>query len=245
MECLVERVLNNNSAMRHRSTGGFTLVDVLVAIAVIGLLIGLLIPALSTVHETSRRVICASNLRQLGLGLQMYADDYRGQVPPSAFLADGASEQTEMMTIRLAPDHRVRMTRNGWDGLGILYRTNYLKTPRIFYCPSHWGEHPFERYANEWRQVAGEIVGNYHFRGEDGDGLTNLYNMLPNSALAADGMRTQDDYNHKSGLNVLRVGGHVAWLNDSDGQLAALLADDDGNADGTPMEEAWDLLDYQ
>ena len=230
------------SDQRHRAAG-FTLLDILVAIAVISLLIAILSPTLSKVQETSRRVVCASNLRQFGLGMQMYADDSRGSLPPSAFLAAGRGEQAEMMTVRLAPDHRVRMTRNGWDGLGILYRTNYLKAPGLFYCPSHHGEHSFDRYAEAWARSSGEIVGNYHFRGQDADGLTNLYMMLTDSALAADGMRTLDDYNHKVGLNVLRVGGHVAWLDDSDGELMAMLADDDGSIGDSSLDDAWNLLD--
>jgi competence protein ComGC len=230
------------SDQRHRAAG-FTLLDILVAIAVISLLIAILSPTLGKVQETSRRVVCASNLRQFGLGMQMYADDSRGSVPPSAFLAQGSGEQAEMMTVRLPPDHRLRMTRNGWDGLGILYRTSYLKTPGIYYCPSHHGEHPFDRYADAWARSAGEIVGNYHFRGQDADGLTNLYMMLTNSALAADGMRTLDDYNHKIGLNVLRVGGHVAWLDDSNGELMAMLDNDDGSVDDATLDDAWNLLD--
>src|ERR1041384_2854087 len=61
----------------------FTLVDVLVSVAVIGILIGLLMPGLARVNSQSRRVVCSSNLRQIGLGLAMYASDYRGLLPPS------------------------------------------------------------------------------------------------------------------------------------------------------------------
>jgi len=242
-EHLVERVQGHTISVYRKHAGGFTLLDVLVAIAVITLLIGILAPTLGKVQETSRRVVCSSNLRQFGLGLQMYADDSRGQLPPSAFLSGGNTDQAEMMTVRLSPEQRLRLTRDGWDGLGMLYRNNYLNTPGIYYCPSHSGDHPFDRYADLWDRPSGEIVGNYHFRGQDGDSRTNLYIMLANTALTADGMRTQDDYNHGVGMNVLRAGGHVAWLDDTNGRIINMLATEDNDIDDASVENAWDLLD--
>lgn len=222
---------------------GFTLLDVLVSIAVIALLIAILSPTLAKVKETSSRVVCASNLRQFGLALQMYADDWRGQLPPSAFLRSGSDGPAEMMTLRLAPDERIRINRDGWDGLGILYRADYLPAPGVFYCTSHHGDHPYEAYQQQWQGMPGEIVGNYHFRGQDADGRRMLYNMQSESAIAADGMRTQDDYNHDIGINVLRAGLHVAWLDDSDQTLRMMLPDGNGNTGGDAVDEAWDFLD--
>ncbi|MFN7019734.1 MAG: prepilin-type N-terminal cleavage/methylation domain-containing protein [Phycisphaerales bacterium] len=63
---------------------GFTLVELLVAIAVIALLIGILLPALSGARATSRRVACLSNQRQLGLALQMYVSDAKDWTPREA-----------------------------------------------------------------------------------------------------------------------------------------------------------------
>lgn len=242
-EFLVERVQDQNILLCRMRRPGFTLLDVLVAIAVITILIGILTPTLSQVQETSRRVVCSSNLRQFGLGLQMYADDFRGQVPPSVFLAAGNTDPAEMMTLRLPVDYRVPVTRDGWDGIGVLYRTNYLRAPGLYYCPSHSGDHHFEQYADVWQRQSGEIVGNYHFRGRDADFRTNLFMMEPAAALLADGMRTQDDYNHSVGMNVLRAGGHVAWLDDTDGQILSMLATEDGGIDDESVENAWDLLD--
>ncbi len=68
-----------------RCPRGFTLVEMLICVAVIGLLAGLLAPALSAAREKARRVRCAGNLRQLGVAWQMYAGEFRGRAMPLAY----------------------------------------------------------------------------------------------------------------------------------------------------------------
>lgn len=66
----------------HGRIAGFTLVELLVVIGLIALLIGMLMPALSRVREQSRQVACASNLRQIGMSLLIYANESRGWLYP-------------------------------------------------------------------------------------------------------------------------------------------------------------------
>ncbi|HZL37910.1 MAG TPA: type II secretion system protein [Tepidisphaeraceae bacterium] len=65
-----------------RRCRGFTLVELLVVIGIIAVLLSLLMPALSRVRQQGNQVVCASNLRQVGIALQMYANNSRGWLYP-------------------------------------------------------------------------------------------------------------------------------------------------------------------
>jgi prepilin-type N-terminal cleavage/methylation domain-containing protein/prepilin-type processing-associated H-X9-DG protein len=67
----------NPVSSRFRGRSGFTLVELLVVIAIIGILIALLLPAIQSAREASRRMSCTNNLKHLGLGIASYETAFK------------------------------------------------------------------------------------------------------------------------------------------------------------------------
>jgi prepilin-type N-terminal cleavage/methylation domain-containing protein/prepilin-type processing-associated H-X9-DG protein len=68
---------------RKSQRKGFTLIELLVVIGILGLLMSLLLPAISSVRASARDTECKNNLRNLALAAQMYADESDGYYPPA------------------------------------------------------------------------------------------------------------------------------------------------------------------
>ncbi len=93
-----------------RTGRGFSLVELLVVIGIIALLISMLLPALTKARQQAYAVTCASNLRQLGLSLQMYGDQYKGWLFPVGKYLPGTpipeNGQYESLGSNVEPHHR-------------------------------------------------------------------------------------------------------------------------------------------
>lgn len=77
----------------------FSLVELLVVIGIIGLLASLLLPSLAGAKSKALQAKCASNLRQVGIGLQMYADDHQGWMPLTTH-SDTDTDHSWIFTLR-------------------------------------------------------------------------------------------------------------------------------------------------
>lgn len=67
---------------------GFTLIELPVVIAIIAILAGLLLPALASAKAKARRTQCSSQLKQLGLGIQLFANDHSDMFPIAGYQTD-------------------------------------------------------------------------------------------------------------------------------------------------------------
>ena len=234
---------------------GFTITDVLVTMAVIAVLVSLLAPSLSSVRQAAHQVVCRSNVRQLGFGIFLYAEHNGDKMPRSEAwtpqLAPGAGQPWDTVTLRYGPERGINA--GNWDGLGRLYKEDYLPAPKIFYCPAHRGEHKFIDAAKYWAGDDGEIVGNFQYRacgpvrianGPASSTTANLSRIDPNAAILTDSLRTAVDFSHQVGANVLRANQSVEWYPDSGRVIVGLLPKDSSQTVETGLfMQVWGRFD--
>ncbi|MBX3746049.1 MAG: type II secretion system protein [Verrucomicrobiae bacterium] len=140
----------------------FTLVELMVVVAIVLVLFGLTLPAIQSAQQRAGGIACLNNLKQLQVGWQLYADDHSGSLALNWSNNEGGTW---------------RSTKNSWCGPssaprdqdeknlqeGVLY--SYCSTPQIFVCPSDnspvldSGKRRSRSYS-----VNSTFAGNYSFR---------------------------------------------------------------------------------
>jgi prepilin-type N-terminal cleavage/methylation domain-containing protein/prepilin-type processing-associated H-X9-DG protein len=200
--------------MKHKNKS-FTLIELLIVIAIIAILASLLLPALRKAREAAKRINCLSNQKQVGLGLAMYGGDYSGWVP----LATGWGTST---------DH------DPWSG--ILVNGNYSDW-NILHCPAtsvrpakgttQWESSAYT-YGMRYYVSGGTKAGYFNVvNRKDSEGNNLSYKKISNYPLVTDSVKligslywqtywldsgNRVHIRHMKGANLLFADGHSAFM---------------------------------
>jgi prepilin-type N-terminal cleavage/methylation domain-containing protein/prepilin-type processing-associated H-X9-DG protein len=149
------------SPLARRCREAFTLVELLVVIGIIAVLVAILLPALGSARESAQNVKCLANLRQIGMGLRIYAGQNRDLLPPawSSVLGGGAMRGQYWATI-------LRESRVMSSGVGSTQNN-------VFICPSSLAE---QESVNFWNYAASRTsnTGYYLLQGTAANGSQDV-----------------------------------------------------------------------
>jgi prepilin-type N-terminal cleavage/methylation domain-containing protein len=112
--------------VKHAAARAFSLIELLIAVAIIALLASLLLPALARAKDRARQVACLANLRQIGLAFRLYLSDHEERFPDRRDLKTALGYKP--WTTWPASD-----PRGGWAAIAL---SNVLPGDRVWMCPA-------------------------------------------------------------------------------------------------------------
>ncbi|SPE62450.1 conserved hypothetical protein [Verrucomicrobia bacterium] len=190
---------NQTSKLHTQAGAGFSLIELLVVMAIIALLAAMLLPSLRRASEAGRATACLSNLRQIGLALQLYAQDNKNRLP-------------------VMRDKSATSVTNDLPGPDLVL-SNYVANLRVLRCLSDKWPDGTPRLLTQagptfFEQTGASYSWNSLLNGQDADHL-NLLGM-PFVPLQVPLMFDKDKFHAlrgpKKALNYLYADGHIKNL---------------------------------
>ncbi len=138
---------------QHRQPG-FTLIELLVVIAIIALLIGILLPALSSARRSARTAVCQSNMRQLGIGAGNYSTTFDDFIPSYSWRAKDAPFPSRYTDLREPANDRVAIL---FQAIDLLRNRTGLDTLPTGSASSPWFAHLWFTHLVFMEYLSGDL----------------------------------------------------------------------------------------
>ncbi len=179
----------------------FALIELLVVVAIIGLIVALLMPAAGRARESARRVLCMNNLRQIGLAVFMYFDDHNQCFPPmmtfspSVLWAEYVNEYIDDINVWKCPSYKYADTDFQQSNFSYGYNYHGLN----MWNGENWVRYSIDKIPNKSHCiVAADSSPAFDAPDTGVSYLEKEGDEIPSNR-------------HSGGANVLFVDGHVSW----------------------------------